>query len=147
LNDDLVIGGPAQLTSQAEISKPKLGFGLAVILGESHQGVKPNWKLCLANSLAEDPRARRLGGCTAILHAIITPVPVLMVASRRTVTASVPVAFVNVIAGVSRLAVVDDALTDRGCLVPLWCRLGMNRGLFVMSGGLYRLLRGKPTAP
>jgi hypothetical protein len=140
LNDDSVIGGPAQLTSQAEISKPKVGFGLAVILGESHQGAKPNWKLCLANSLAEDLRARRLRGCTAILRAIITLVPMLMVASRHTVTASVPAAFVNVIMGVSRLAVVDDALTDRGCLVLLRCGLGMNRGLFLVSGGLHRLL-------
>jgi hypothetical protein len=37
-NDDTVIGGPAQLTSQAEISEQKFGFGLAVILGESHWG-------------------------------------------------------------------------------------------------------------
>jgi hypothetical protein len=34
LDDDSVIGGPAQLTSQAEISEPKFGFGLAVTLGE-----------------------------------------------------------------------------------------------------------------
>jgi hypothetical protein len=34
-NDDPVIGGPTQLTSQAEISEPKFGFGLTVILGKS----------------------------------------------------------------------------------------------------------------
>jgi hypothetical protein len=43
-NDDTVIGGPAQLTSQAEINEQKFRFGLAVILGESHWGVKPNRK-------------------------------------------------------------------------------------------------------
>jgi hypothetical protein len=43
----------------------------------------------------------------------------LMVASRRTVTASVPAAFINVIVDVSRLMVVDDTLMDRGFLVPL----------------------------
>jgi hypothetical protein len=37
-NDDPVIGGPAQLTSQAEVSEPKFGFGLAVILGKSRGG-------------------------------------------------------------------------------------------------------------
>jgi hypothetical protein len=37
-NDDPVIGGPTQLTSQAEISEPKFRFGLIVILGKSHGG-------------------------------------------------------------------------------------------------------------
>jgi hypothetical protein len=54
---------------------------------------------------------------------------------------------VDVIAGVSRLAVVNDALMDRGCLILLRCGLGMNRGLFLVLGGLYRLLRGKPMTP
>jgi hypothetical protein len=35
-NDDPVVGGPTQLTSQAEVGAPKFGFGLAVILGKSH---------------------------------------------------------------------------------------------------------------
>jgi hypothetical protein len=56
-------------------------------------------------------------------------------------------AFVDVITGVSGLVIVDDAFTDRGRLVPLWCRLGMSRGLFILLGGLRRLLRGKPTVP
>jgi hypothetical protein len=64
----------------------------------------------------------------------------LVVASRCAVTASALAAFVDVVAGVLGLAVVDDALTDRGGLVPLWCGLRMNRGLFLMSGGLYGLL-------
>jgi hypothetical protein len=34
-NDDPVISGPTQLTSQAEVSEPKFGFGFAVILGKS----------------------------------------------------------------------------------------------------------------
>jgi hypothetical protein len=42
--------------------------------------------------------------------------------------------------------VVDDAFTDRGRLVPLGV-LGMNRGLSLLSGGLRRLLRGKPASP
>jgi hypothetical protein len=50
----------------------------------------------------------------------------LVVASRRAVTASTLVAFVDVITGVSGLAVVDDVFTDRGCLVPLRCGLRMN---------------------
>jgi hypothetical protein len=37
-DDDLVIGGPIQLTCQAEVSEPKFGFGLAVIIGKSHGG-------------------------------------------------------------------------------------------------------------
>jgi hypothetical protein len=65
---------------------------------------------------------------------------VLMVASRCAVTTSAPAAFVDVITGVSGLTVVDDALTDRGCLVPLRCRLRMNQGLFLLPGGLRRLL-------
>jgi hypothetical protein len=54
---------------------------------------------------------------------------------------------VDVVTGVSRLAVVNDALIDRGCLIPLRCGLRMNRALFLVSRGLRRLLRGKPTAP
>jgi hypothetical protein len=34
-NDDPVIGGPSQLTSQAKVSKPKFEFCFAVILGKS----------------------------------------------------------------------------------------------------------------
>jgi hypothetical protein len=41
-NDNPVIGGPTQLTSQAEVSEPKFGFGLAVILGKSHGGGEPS---------------------------------------------------------------------------------------------------------
>jgi hypothetical protein len=41
--------------------------------------------------------------------------------------------------GISRFMVVDDALTDRGHLVPLGM-LGMNRGLSLLLGGLHRLL-------
>jgi hypothetical protein len=35
-------------------------------------------------------------------------------------------ALFDVVMGISRLAVVDDTLMDRGCLVPLWCELGMD---------------------
>jgi hypothetical protein len=72
---------------------------------------------------------------------------VLVVASGCTVTASTLAVFVDVVTGISGLAVVDDALTDRGCLVPLRCGLRMNRDLFLLPRGLHRLLRGKPTAP
>jgi hypothetical protein len=146
-DDNSVIGGPAQLTSQAKISEPKFGFGLAIILGESRRGAKPDQKLGPTNGLAEDSRARWLGGWTTILRAIVTPAPVLMVASRCTVTASTLAVFVDVVTGVSGLTVVDDALTDRGCLVPLRCGLGMNRDLFLLPRGLHRLLRGKPAMP
>jgi hypothetical protein len=37
-NDDSVVGGSTQLTSQAEVSEPKFGFGLTVILGKSRGG-------------------------------------------------------------------------------------------------------------
>jgi hypothetical protein len=109
-----------------KISEPKFGFGLAVILGESHRWAKPDWKPGPTNGLAEDSRARWLGGWTAILHAVVTPIPMLVVASGCTVTASMLAAFVDVITGILGLAVVDDALTDRGCLVLLWCGLKMN---------------------
>jgi hypothetical protein len=52
----------------------------------------------------------------------------------------------DVVTGISRFMVVDDALTDRDHLVPLGV-LGMNRGLSLLSGGLGRMLRGKPTSP
>jgi hypothetical protein len=60
-NDDPVVGGPAQLTCQAEISKPKFGFGFAVVLGESRGRAKPSREYYLADSLTEDPRTRGLG--------------------------------------------------------------------------------------
>jgi hypothetical protein len=41
-NDDSVIGGPTQLTSQAEVSEPKFGFGFAVILGKRRGGAEPS---------------------------------------------------------------------------------------------------------
>jgi hypothetical protein len=64
----------------------------------------------------------------------------LVVASRCAVTASTPAAFIDVVVGISGLAVVDDALTDRSCLVSLRCGLGMNRGFSLVSRGLRRLL-------
>jgi hypothetical protein len=57
-----------------------------------------------------------------ILHAIVTPALVLVVASRCVVTASAPAALVDVIVGVSGLTVVDDTLMDRGTLFP--CGVG-----------------------
>jgi hypothetical protein len=71
----------------------------------------------------------------------------LVVASSYTVTTLMPSAFVDVVTGISRFAGVDDALTDRGRLVPLGGGLRMNRGLSLLSGGLRRLLRGKPVSP
>jgi hypothetical protein len=64
----------------------------------------------------------------------------LVVASRRTITASTLAAFVDVIAGVTGLTVVNDAFAYRGCLVPLWRGLRLNQGLFLLPGGLHRLL-------
>jgi hypothetical protein len=58
-----------------------------------------------------------------------------------------PTAFVDVFTGISGLAIVDDAIMDRGRFVPSWCGLGMNRGLFLLSGGLRKLLRCKPAVP
>jgi hypothetical protein len=69
------------------------------------------------------------------------------VASGCTVIAFTPVAFIDVITGISGLAIVDNAFMDRGCLVPLWRSLGMNQGLFLLSGGLRGLLRCNPMAP
>jgi hypothetical protein len=70
-----------------------------------------------------------------------------VVASRYTVIASTSVVLIDVITGVSRIAIVDDAITDRGCFVPSCSRLRMNRGLFLLLGGLRRLLRCKHVAP
>jgi hypothetical protein len=64
---------------------------------------------------------------------------VLVVASSYAVTTLAPPALGDVVTGVSRFTVVDDAFTDRGRLVPLGM-LGMNRGLSLLSGGLRRLL-------
>jgi predicted phage tail protein len=81
-----------------------------------------------------------------ILRAVIESAPVLVVALSCTVTILVPSVLGDVVTGVSRFTVVDGAFSDRGHLVPLGV-LGMNRGLSLMSGGLRRLLRGKPTSP
>jgi hypothetical protein len=69
-----------------------------------------------------------------------------MVASSCTVTTLAPPVLGDVVTGVSRFMVVDDAFTERGRLVPLGV-LEMNRGLSLLSGGLHRLLRGKPASP
>jgi hypothetical protein len=45
----------------------------------------------------------------------------------------------DVVTGISRFTVVNDAFMNRGRLVPLGV-LGMNRGLSLLSGGLRRLL-------
>jgi hypothetical protein len=71
---------------------------------------------------------------------------VLVIASSRPVTTLAPPALGDVVTGVLRFMVVDDAFTDRGHLVPLGM-LGMNQGLSLLSGGLRRLLRGKPALP
>jgi hypothetical protein len=63
-----------------------------------------------------------------------------VIASICAAIASTPTMFVDVVTGVSGLTIVDNAITNRGCFVPLWGRLGMNRGLFLLSGGLRRLL-------
>jgi hypothetical protein len=52
----------------------------------------------------------------------------LVVASSCTVTMFAPPGLDDVFTCISRFTVVDDAFTDRGCLVPLGV-LEMNRGL------------------
>jgi hypothetical protein len=52
----------------------------------------------------------------------------------------------DVVTGISRFTVVDDAFMKRDHLVPLGV-LGMNQGLSLLTGGLRRLLRGKPASP
>jgi hypothetical protein len=71
----------------------------------------------------------------------------LVVASSCTVTTLTPPALSDVVTGISRFMVVDDTFTDRGRLVSLGGLLGMNRGLSLLSGGLRRLLQGKPASP
>jgi hypothetical protein len=43
-DDDFVIGGATQLTSQTEVSEPKFRFGLTVVLGQSRRGAEPDRK-------------------------------------------------------------------------------------------------------
>jgi hypothetical protein len=64
---------------------------------------------------------------------------VLVVASSCTVTVFAPSVLDDVVTGISRFTVVDDAFLDRGRLVPLGV-IGMNRGLSLLSGGHRRLL-------
>jgi hypothetical protein len=71
---------------------------------------------------------------------------VLVVASSCTITILAPPALGDVVTGVSRFTIVDDAFTDRGRLIPLGV-LRMNRDLSLLLGGLRRLLRGKPVSP
>jgi hypothetical protein len=71
---------------------------------------------------------------------------VLVVASSCTVTTLAPTALVDVVTGISRFVVVDDAFTDRGYLVSSGGGLRMNRGLSLLSRGLRRLLQGKPAS-
>jgi hypothetical protein len=75
-----------------------------------------------------------------ILRAVVTPAFVLVVASSYTVTTLALTVLVDVVTGISGFTVVNDAFTDRGYLVPLGGRLGTNRALFLLSGGLCRLL-------
>jgi membrane protein involved in colicin uptake len=82
-----------------------------------------------------------------IFRAIIMSAPMHVVALRCTVIASTSTTLVDVITGISGLVIVDDAVTDRGRFVPSWCRLGMNRGLFLLLGGPHRLLQCKPAVP
>jgi hypothetical protein len=70
-----------------------------------------------------------------------------VVASRCAVIASTLAVFVDVATDVSGLMIIDDTFTDKGRLVPLWCGLGLNRDLFLLLGGLRRLLQGNPAAP
>jgi hypothetical protein len=56
----------------------------------------------------------------------------LVVASSCTITMFAPPALNDVVTGISRFTVVDDALMDRGRLVRLGV-LGMNRGLSLVS--------------
>jgi hypothetical protein len=51
----------------------------------------------------------------------------------------VPSVLDDVVTGISRFMVVDDAFTNKGHLVPLGV-LRMNRGLSLLLGGLRRLL-------
>jgi hypothetical protein len=125
-NDDFVVGGAAQLTSQAEVNDPKFEFGLVVVLGQSQRGAEPDRKQGVSNGLAEDSRARWLGWWTAILGAVVSPTPVLVVASSCIVTIFAPATLVDVVSGISRLMVVDDAFSDRGSLVSSRCRLRMD---------------------
>jgi hypothetical protein len=53
-----------------------------------------------------------------ILRAVVTPTSVLVVASSCTVTTLALTALVDVVMGISGFAVVDDAFTNRGHLVP-----------------------------
>jgi hypothetical protein len=65
---------------------------------------------------------------------------VLVVAWSCTITTLAFTALVDVVTSISGFTVVDDVFTDRGCLVPPGGRLGMNRGLFLLSRGIHRLL-------
>jgi hypothetical protein len=69
-----------------------------------------------------------------------------VVASSYTVTVFAPPALNDVVTGISRFMVVDDALMDKGHIIPLGV-LGMSQGFSLLSGGLRRLLRGKPASP
>jgi hypothetical protein len=62
----------------------------------------------------------------------------MLVVASSPVTVFAPPALDDVVTGISRFTVVDDALMDRGHPVPLGV-LEMNRGLSLLSGGLDRL--------
>jgi hypothetical protein len=68
-----------------------------------------------------------------------------VVASSHTVTVFARAALDDVATGVSKFMVVGDVLRDRGGPVSLGV-LEMNRGLSLLSGGLGRLLRGRPAS-
>jgi hypothetical protein len=69
-----------------------------------------------------------------------------VVASGHAVTVLARAALDDVATGVSRLAVVGDGLRGRSYLVSPG-RLGMNRGLSLLTGGLDELLRGRLASP
>jgi hypothetical protein len=62
-----------------------------------------------------------------------------MVASSCTITMLAPLTLDDVVTGILRFTVVNEAFTDRDRLVPLGV-LGMNRGLSLLLGGFGGLL-------
>jgi hypothetical protein len=105
-----------------EVDKPKFGFGFTVILGKS-RGVQNRAGSSVSRMALMKNRGP--GGSGDELRSF-EPAPVLVVASSCTVTTLEPTALVDVVTGISRFTVVNDAFTDRGHLVPLGGGLGMN---------------------
>ena len=144
-DDEQVIVRATQLAGQAVIGKPELRVGLAAVLREIGRLPEPGGKKGSADGPAEDPRAWRFRGRTAVLPAIVATTSVWVVAPSGplVVVASSPADHLMVSL---HLALVAEAVKQQGDPVGYRCLSGlrMNRGFPILPRRCRGQLREAP---